>query len=254
MCMQNVWCREVPGEPGTYWNLPGMRSRLLLPTRLHALLLLAFAAGSGAALQLPFLSSPAVRSAASSASRTIVDKTEPARELLGDLPWVLAYADLRPYDEKSPESAAFLATNLAYFGLGGALLLNGASASSPAFGLLIDLAGVASVGYHYAQCAVGGTRHPTVQAFLLLDYAFAIPSLLIGASWAAELGDAVPASATICFALAGAALAAGWVWEKPRQYMLTHGAWHVFGAAGGYELAVAHGQLIGDTASVPGWG
>ena len=38
---------------------------------------------------------------------------------------------------------------------------------------------------------------------------------------------------------AAATLAAGWVWDGPRQYMVLHGLWHILGAAAIYQVALA---------------
>ena len=89
----------------------------------------------------------------------------------------------------------------------------------------------------------GGTQHPSVQLYMLLDYAFAIPAFLSGIAYAAELGDALPASVVVCTVGSLAGLAAGWIWDGPRQYMVTHGSWHLLGAAAGWQLAFAHAAL-----------
>ena len=110
----------------------------------------------------------------------------------------------------------------------------------PLLGALTECAGAASVGYHYAQLKLGGEpQRPLVQLAMLVDYAFALPTLVGGLFYAIHLGDALPASALVCSALAFAALVGGWLFESPRSYMLLHGLWHVLGAAAGWELSRA---------------
>lgn len=79
---------------------------------------------------------------------------------------------------------------------------------------------------------------------MAVDYAFALPTMLFTAMYAAELGSELPLSVVACAVLALAALAAGWVWDQPRQYFVLHGAWHIFGAAAVSELARAHAALL----------
>ena len=89
--------------------------------------------------------------------------------------WFLVYADVSPYDESTAEGAAFIATNVVFFALGAQLAFSG---GDPFLGALVELAGTGSVAYHYSQCALGGTKRPAVQLAMLVDYAFALPSIL----------------------------------------------------------------------------
>ena len=45
--------------------------------------------------------------------------------------------------------------------------------------------------------------------------------------------------------LAATGLVAGWYFDQPRQYLVVHGAWHIFSAAAGSELAFAHAHATG---------
>ena len=81
---------------------------------------------------------------------------------------------------------------------------------------------------------------PAVQLAMMVDYAFAIPSVILFVPYALQLGDALPVGAVACAAAALASLAAGWVWDGPRQYFVLHGAWHVLGAAAASQCAAAH--------------
>ena len=124
--------------------------------------------------------------------------------------WLLEYADLRPLDESSPECQIFLATNIVFFAAGGALV-----GSSPALALQLELAGMASVWYHYTQCCYGGTQHPSVQLAILIDYIFAVPTALRTLVLVLGLGGAVPPSAILAgvgsfVCGAGGGLGVGW--------------------------------------------
>ena len=165
------------------------------------------------------------------AARPILDRTPP---------WFFTYADLRPYDEASAEARLFLATNVGYAVTGGAIATFGAD---PALGALCECATAGSLFYHSTQCQIGGTDDEVVQLAILVDYAFAIPSLLVGLAYALQLGDALPVEAVALAVAAFAGLVAGWVWDGPKAYMVLHGCWHIFGAAAGYKLALAHAAL-----------
>ena len=175
---------------------------------------------------------------ARSAAAATLRKVKP---ILGSNPWLFSYADLRPYTDVSLEALAFLATNLAFLATGAFV---GTSGGNFALGLLLELAGTFSIGYHWLQCRCGGTRRPLVQMAILLDYAFAVPSVLGGTWYALSLGSSVPISALAFAAAALVCLALGWVYDGPRSYMIVHGLWHLFGCVAGYKLALAH-QLLG---------
>ena len=154
--------------------------------------------------------------------------------------WLFTYADVRPFDNDDVESRLFLATNLGFFATGAVVATTG---NDPILGLMCELAGTFSVGYHYTQCEFGGSNKPVVQCALTLDYLFAIPTLLLGLNYALSLGDALPASAVGCSVLAFLSLLAGWVWTGPLEFFILHGLWHVFGCLAGLELSAAHATL-----------
>jgi hypothetical protein len=199
---------------------------------------------------------PSVRSAAAPTPLTAKPRPAPlalarsataatlraVRPVLGTNRWLFSYADLRPYTDVSPEGLAFLATNLGFLATGAVV---GTSGGAPALGLLLELAGTFSIGYHWSQCRLGGTRRPLVQLAILLDYAFAVPSVLGGLWYAAALGSAVPLSAIALAAASLVCLALGWVYDGPRSYMVVHGLWHLLGCAAGYQLALAHQLVVG---------
>ena len=73
-------------------------------------------------------------------------------------------------------------------------------------------------------------RRPLVQLAILLDYAFAVPSVVGGVCYALSLGGAVPLSALALAAASLVCLALGWVYAGPRSYVIVHGLWHLLGA------------------------
>jgi hypothetical protein len=155
--------------------------------------------------------------------------------LIKRTPWGLTYANVRPLRENSIESLIFLGTNVAFFVAGVCI----ASAGNPALGLLAELAGTASIGYHWAQVKYGGTNRPVVQSLLLIDYALALPTFFFGILYAMQLGSALPLSAVIK-AIAACAFFGGAICVKgPRAYMVLHGMWHILGPLAGRDLALA---------------
>lgn len=158
--------------------------------------------------------------------------------------WVLSYADPRPYTLASWECRLFLLTNSGYFVAGA--LVGGIGGGLP-FGMALEMAGAISIWYHYEQCGRGGTGDRAVQTAMAFDYGVAVPTLACGLFYAIDglelAPDHVPYRALSLMTLAFAALAAGWIWDKPRQYFALHGLWHVLGAIAAAELASWHAQL-----------
>lgn len=154
------------------------------------------------------------------------------RPLLQDN-WLFSYADTSPISPSDPEGLAFLATNAGFAATGAALATH-----DPSYGALLECATAASIGYHYTQLRLGGNpQRQVVQLAILIDYIFAIPSLIIGGGYAASLGDALPVSVPLLGAAAFATLIAGWFFDAPREYLVLHGLWHIFSAAAGWELS-----------------
>lgn len=148
-----------------------------MPGLLALLALSGLSIASGLALPKPAL---APRPAAAAAAHMLLPQQPPVdRELrqprLGRLhawlpvdfdakrafvSWAFSYADPGPYNLTTPEAQLFLLTNIVFFTAGG---LVGTAGGSPSLGLVYELAGVASVGYHLGQVTRGGTSHPAVQ-------------------------------------------------------------------------------------------
>jgi len=98
--------------------------------------------------------------------------------------WVFTYADTRPYGLDTWEARLFLLSNVGFFAAGGLVAGPG---GAPPLGLGLELAGACSCRYHYEQCRLGGTSLPAVQAAMALDYCTALPSIVGGVLYAAEL-------------------------------------------------------------------
>ena len=71
------------------------------------------------------------------------------------------------------EGRLFLATNVCYMAAGAAF-----GGNEPIMSLLLELASVCSIGYHYAQLRYGGTSRPIVQLAIALDYTLAVPGFV----------------------------------------------------------------------------
>mmetsp|Transcript_2793 Transcript_2793/g.7811 ORF Transcript_2793/g.7811 Transcript_2793/m.7811 type:complete len:198 (-) Transcript_2793:184-777(-) len=156
--------------------------------------------------------------------------------------WVFTYSDVRPFDVQSSEVKLFLATNIMFPATGMTLASIG---GDPTLGVLVDFAGAASMLYHFQQCSRGGTQRPTVQLAMLIDYLFAIPSLVLGVAYAMQLPCEVwPELGVVTGAGAIAALLGGWVCTKPIEYMVLHGLWHMLATAAGYQFALAHTPTV----------
>lgn len=181
------------------------------------------------------MASPAVRDVAAAALKKV-------RTPFRKLGYWFTYADLRPFDEFTLEGQLFLGTNVLFFVVGAVLATSG---GDPFLGLLCELAGTFSVGYHYAQVRLGGTNKPLVQLAVAFDYLFAVPTLLFGLKYALSLGAALPVGAVVLSGLAFACLFAAWWWDSPLQYLVLHGLWHVFGCLAALQLSAAHATLVG---------
>ena len=150
-----------------------------LPLALLASVLVA-TASARVAQQRPLLLGS--REATAAAVRTVLRPVRRTRRGLPSGRYLLEYADVRPYDERSAECQLFLATNVAFFAVGGCV-----AGGEPLLALQLELAGAGSIWYHLNQCCYGGTRHPLVQLAMLVDYAFAVPAALRALVLAADL-------------------------------------------------------------------
>ena len=158
--------------------------------------------------------------------------------------WAFTYANLTPYGFGSFEAWLFMATNLGFFVVGGQMATTG---GDPVLGALCELAGSASVWYHYTQVRVGGNKQRAVQLTLALDYCCALPTIAYALAYAADLGGALPPTAVVLAAAAFGCLGYGCkyevMYEQPRVFMVVHGCWHLLLQLAGAQMLAAHAAL-----------
>merc|ERR1711871_1016893 len=139
----------------------------------------------------------------------------------------------------------FLSTNILYEVAGVKLQL--AHANIP--GICVEIAGLVSVWYHWAQLYYGPERIE-VQRVLLLDYCtasaaiFATTTLLVNVSLQVANGTLIPNNdlfLCVSSAMVGiSCLLISWMETKEtgQHYLVWHGLWHVFGAISGVYLSM----------------
>jgi hypothetical protein len=162
--------------------------------------------------------------------------------------WGLSYADLTPYHEFSPEGVAFLGTNLFYVWAGYSLLQD----ENYLLGLIIEIAGICSLNYHWAQLHYGPNRDE-VRSALLLDYIVActailttfveIVQLVSQYALAQTVYDALPLNSVIYGAIGFLCLFGSWSMEYGLPYMISHGLWHVFSALSAADVSASLHEL-----------
>ena len=189
-----------------------------------------------AVLVLSFLTGTAWRPSRSAtltprlASRTFATPPSSASSISESL---LSYADLRPYNVSSPTGALFLATNVLYLKTG---LDQIKFAETQSLGILVEVAGLMSLWYHFAQLRYGpGSQE--VKVALLFDYASAWYAIISGLILAAQTlsPSALMHLPLNCLFFSGVGivfLLLSWVegLNFGLPYMLLHGSWHICSA------------------------
>ena len=163
--------------------------------------------------------------------------------------FALSYPDLSMYPPQSIGGVVFLATNIGYEIAGWNLqqITNTQSFGVP--GICLEIAGIVSIWYHWAQLYYGPSRDE-VRISLLADYFTA----------SAAITSSLTALAAVLFRLnldtivlnsdlVGTVVCAGlgllslyWSWLEEdsenyaRKYLIWHGLWHVWGALSAYYL------------------
>jgi hypothetical protein len=152
--------------------------------------------------------------------------------------WALGYADLAPESETTPIGQAFLATNIAYSLCGVLLSLHG----ELVLGFLTECASIASFIYHYTQLQAGVNRieDSTVRTALMVDYVFAVSSILLAAGYLVMDHQLPPMEGIVSGGIGIGCLFACWVWEKGLPYIVLHSLWHLFSAYCGYIVGSTH--------------
>ena len=158
--------------------------------------------------------------------------------------FALSYADTRPYKANDPVGFTFLASNVVFFVAGTDLVFSGAALSgSPNIysitGLLVDVAGVFSVKYHYDQLT---EPFPSmrVRLSLLADYITAI--LAIGGTvgtflqYYSSSHEAPSLYLTLAF-MGVLSLLLSWRYEAGLTYIFFHGLWHILSGLATMEMS-----------------
>ena len=149
------------------------------------------------------------------------------------LGWILSYSNTSPYNITEPCGLTFLLTNTAYFATGIYGIFQGYNLQS----VLLELAGLLSVNYHYKQL-IYGRDDIEVKKALALDYFGAVTALLlIGYDVITQVLLGYPPIVAITYSAVGAiCLLFSWVFARGLPYLLWHGLWHIFSGAACYEL------------------
>lgn len=148
--------------------------------------------------------------------------------------WLFSYADLAPYSTSSIEGLVFLATNLFYSYVGIVLFQNNQSFYS----LVIEIAGVVSMYYHWCQLNYGPNNQQVIKA-LILDYFIACSTIILITYYAFQFYSITTIVPFSCISLALVALSSlglSWKYEYGLPYMMYHGLWHILSAYAVQEL------------------
>ena len=143
---------------------------------------------------------------------------------------LLTYADLRPYNVSSPTGALFLATNALYLSTG---LAQMRLPETQSLGILVEIAGLMSLWYHFSQLRYGPSSRK-VKVALLLDYASAWYAIISGLVIAAQTLSPyallhIPFSCVLFSGIGIVFLFLSWVegLNFGVPYMVLHGSWHI---------------------------
>jgi hypothetical protein len=151
--------------------------------------------------------------------------------------WALNYADLSPESESTPLGVAFLATNIAYAMAGLYLTVQG----DVLLGTMLEVVSVASFTYHYTQLqAAQNLSNRTVRTALLIDYIFALSSIVLGLVYVVMDQQLPPMEGLISGVISFGFLFACWSWEQGIPYIVLHSLWHFASAYTGYIVGTSH--------------
>ena len=142
------------------------------------------------------------------------------------------YANLHPYTENDLVGFLFLVTNLSFLVSGNYYYYN---LNDRIFGTIIDVAGLVSLYYHWAQLHYGVDNLAPVTTALYIDYVTAFITVVyfsidtissLSQSFPNAVGSIFLSITAICFLLTS--------WHRDNnfgvRYMVFHGLWHVFSA------------------------
>ncbi len=161
--------------------------------------------------------------------------------------FALDYPDLSEYPPQSIYGFLFLLTNVMYEITGINLQLSNANFA----GLCVEVAGIISIYYHWAQLHYGPERFE-VQRVLLIDYCTASAAIFSTTTLLAnvllKVADGIITPNNDLFLCVGAAMTGilclliSWIENENddkygRHYLTWHGLWHIFGATSGLYLS-----------------
>lgn len=161
--------------------------------------------------------------------------------------FALDYPDLSKYPPLSIYGFLFLLTNIMYEIAGIKLQLSNANFA----GLCVEIAGIISIYYHWAQLYYGPEKFE-VQRVLLIDYCTASAAIFSTTTLLAnvllKVADGIITPNNDLFLCVGSAMTSilclliSWVENENnenygRHYLTWHGLWHVFGAISALYLS-----------------
>jgi len=149
--------------------------------------------------------------------------------------WGLTYANIT-VNETHPFGFFFLSTNAAYELVSSTIPSN---LDNGYYSITIQIAGLVSIWYHWAQLHYGASRKEVVEA-LLVDYCTAFLAMTSTIAYLFLFHDNF--ENLIYSALYGILgiifLTLSWVYEFGNFYMLFHGLWHIFSALSAYFVGL----------------
>ena len=147
--------------------------------------------------------------------------------------WLLQYADLRPYSDKNALGILFLLTNVFYEYVGQFILTSAKySPEQWLYSGTLQVAGIVSSYYHWAQLHYGPDRDVVYRA-LLVDYVVASFTIVLFSFRLLQLYASTGVLPVVSLALGGLAvisLLLSWKYEFQLPYIVFHGLWHVLSA------------------------
>lgn len=147
--------------------------------------------------------------------------------------WLLQYADLRPYSDKNALGILFLLTNVFYEYVGQFILTSAKySPDQWLYSGTLQVAGIVSSYYHWAQLHYGPDRDVVYRA-LLVDYVVASFTIVLFSFRLLQLYASTGVLPVVSLALGGLAvisLLLSWKYEFQLPYIVFHGLWHVLSA------------------------
>jgi len=151
---------------------------------------------------------------------------------------ILGYADTTPFNITEPIGSIFLLTNVVYLWASFAIGQQGGNGNAIAASVIIDVAGLLSINYHWNQL-VKGPNNNDVRVSLILDYfgAFLAIFLILEEILRQSITtQVIPVSAILLGIFGAINLILSWVFANGAQYIFFHSLWHLFSGISSYVL------------------